>query len=241
MTPVKLRPRCLLGYIEQLPSSAYYLRTSVEETLNTRNEKTSRREKLPHKRSGHAKTEKTVRPLSAEGHKDHDRSDPLPFQAGFTDDTRGVEQADVSSEFSPSFADQVRETLRRHSKLFRPELGLLSGDARMLIPFKDNNVEGLRSMPYSMCHRDRLAADAILNPLRDASRIESVPDGEMSPITSPAFVVWQHDKPRFVVDIRKVNNKLLLNSYPLPRQDDVLEALAGSMIFSAIDIRKGFF
>jgi hypothetical protein len=54
-------------------------------------------------------------------------------------------------------------------------------------------------------------------------------------------VVWQHDKPRFVVDMRKVNNKLLLNSYPLPRQDDVLETLAGCTIFSAMDIRKGFF
>jgi hypothetical protein len=68
-----------------------------------------------------------------------------------------------------------------------------------------------------MCYRDRLTANAILNLLRDASRIESVPDGEISLIALPGFVVWQHDKPRFVVNMRKVNNKLLLNLYPLPR------------------------
>jgi hypothetical protein len=43
------------------------------------------------------------------------------------------------------------------------------------------------------------------------------------------------------MDLRRVNAKAMKNAYPLPRQDTVLEALGGAIIFSCIDLVKSFF
>ena len=54
-------------------------------------------------------------------------------------------------------------------------------------------------------------------------------------------MVWKSNKPRVVVDLQKVNTKLYPDAYPLLKQDQVLGAMGGSMIFSSMDIVKGFF
>ncbi len=54
-------------------------------------------------------------------------------------------------------------------------------------------------------------------------------------------MVWKNGKLRVVVDLRKVNTKLYPDAYPLPKQDQILSALRGSVIFSSMDILKGFF
>jgi hypothetical protein len=83
--------------------------------------------------------------------------------------------------------------------------------------------------------------DAILDPMREEGALEDVPLGNPSPAASPAFVVWRNGKPRVVVDLRRVNTKLRLDAYPLPKQDDILSALGGSTVFSSLDLVKSFF
>lgn len=83
--------------------------------------------------------------------------------------------------------------------------------------------------------------DSILDPLIKAGRIEKVPLGDSSAAASPAFMVWNKGKPRVVVDLHRVNLKLFLDAYPLPRQDDVLQAMGDGIVFSTLNITKGFF
>jgi Reverse transcriptase (RNA-dependent DNA polymerase) len=171
--------------------------------------------------------------------------DPLPFQAGYNEDDPAdvdISNADVSDEFGPEYKSKIVTILEKHKALFRNELGMFNDDTRMPIRLKDEkDISGLKSAPFHMSERDKREADIILDPMLEQGRIEKVPLGEPTPISAPGFVVWRKGKPRFVVDLRKLNLKLLPDAYPLPRQDDVLSAVGGAMIFSSMDIQKGFF
>lgn len=112
----------------------------------------------------------------------------------------------------------------------------------MSISFVDeNNVTSLKQAPYSLTTRDRKAIDDILNPLMRQGRLQKVSLRTISFASFPAFVVWKNDKPRVVVDLRKINTRLYLDAYPLPRQNTILGALEGAMVFSSVDLTKSFF
>ena len=45
---------------------------------------------------------------------------------------------------------------------------------------------------------------------------------------------------RFAVDFRRLNSVTRKDSYPLPRIDDVLDALNGTKYFSTMDLMSGY-
>ena len=54
-------------------------------------------------------------------------------------------------------------------------------------------------------------------------------------------MVWKNSKSRVVVDLRRVNKVLYLDAYPLPKQDTILVVMGGAIVFSLLNITKGFF
>eukprot|EP00731_Ephydatia_muelleri_P019301 Em0012g126a len=62
-----------------------------------------------------------------------------------------------------------------------------------------------------------------------------------SPWSSPIVLVTKKDgSTRFCVDYRKVNAVTRKDAYPLPRVDDTLDTLAGSKLFSTLDLATGY-
>ena len=62
-----------------------------------------------------------------------------------------------------------------------------------------------------------------------------------SPWVSPVVLVKKKDgSTRFCADYRKLNQATVKNSYPLPRIDDSLYALAGAQWFSTLDLSSGY-
>ena len=90
-----------------------------------------------------------------------------------------------------------------------------------------------RQLPWSK----REEADEQVEKMLNAGVIES----SESPWMSPVSLVKKKDGTmRFCVDYRQLNNVTLKDSYPLPRIDDTLDAIAGSKWFSTLDLKSGY-
>ena len=56
------------------------------------------------------------------------------------------------------------------------------------------------------------------------------------------FVAQRNGKPRPVVDIRPLNTLVPANSYPIPRQDKVLDAIGGHLFITLlINVTSSFY
>ncbi|GFS89254.1 retrovirus-related Pol polyprotein from transposon 297 [Trichonephila clavipes] len=63
-----------------------------------------------------------------------------------------------------------------------------------------------------------------------------------SAYASQVLVVRKKDgSPRVCIDFRKLNRVLVMDHYPLPLIEDILDKLQDTRVFSTIDLRNGFF
>ena len=62
-----------------------------------------------------------------------------------------------------------------------------------------------------------------------------------SPCASPVVLVRKKNrKLRFCIDYRKLNHVTKKDAYPLPRIQEMLNALSGSQWFSMLDLASGY-
>jgi deoxyuridine 5'-triphosphate nucleotidohydrolase len=90
--------------------------------------------------------------------------------------------------------------------------------------------------PYHASPEKREAIDKQLNKWFSQGAIQP----SDSPWGAPVIVVYKNGKPRVCVDYRRVNNLSQSDEYPLPKQTDILRALAGSQWLSTFDALSGF-
>jgi hypothetical protein len=61
-----------------------------------------------------------------------------------------------------------------------------------------------------------------------------------SEVASLVIIIMQKSKPRFCIDLREMNSKIVADRYTLPRQDAIFNALQGAIYFSLVDANKEY-
>jgi Reverse transcriptase (RNA-dependent DNA polymerase) len=69
---------------------------------------------------------------------------------------------------------------------------------------------------------------------------QEVVEPSKSPWATPVVIVYWNGKLRFCVDYKKLNAMTIPNEFPIPQQMEILQALSGSQVLSALDTLSGF-
>ena len=140
----------------------------------------------------------------------------------------------LSPELSISERSEILATLMKFADVFQETLGhtdvishkIDTGDAPPIRQYP-------RRLPYAFREEVKSQVTDMLQ--------KGVIEPSSSPWASPIVLVKKKDgQYRFCVDYRKLNAVTKKDAHPLPRVDDLLDALNGSCMFSTMDLRSGY-
>ena len=143
----------------------------------------------------------------------------------------------IASDITQSQRSQLQETLMEFADVFSsgPEDIGLTDQVKHTIDTGDSRPIRLppRRLPISKQQCEEEEVHKMLK--------RGVIEPSSSPWASPVVLVTKKDgSTRFCVDYRKLNDVTRKDAYPLPRIDDTLDALKGSMYFSTLDLYSGY-
>lgn len=95
----------------------------------------------------------------------------------------------------------------------------------------------IRQRPYRIPITKKLVVERELEKML----AEDIVEPSSSPWASPITLVTKKDGGvRFCVDFRKLNSITKKDAHPLPHMQDIFDSLAGSKVFSTLDLKSGF-
>ena len=162
-----------------------------------------------------------------------------PKTAEVAEDTipshRLLEELDINPELSPEKRKRIQDVIMRNEMAFGLDDRLGHLDARVQIPLKPGAKE-ISLPPFATSPANREVMDKQMDKWIQLGVIEP----SKSPWAAPAFIVYRNGKPRMVVDYRRLNDIAISDEFPLPKQEDILQALVGSQWLTTLDALAGF-
>ena len=157
-----------------------------------------------------------------------------------------------AEDSSEAIFQKLDDVIKEFPELWNEDRGLVNipEEEWMEIPLvNDWNLSGskLAHKVYPLGPEEQKLVDEKFDALHKQGRMEYVQGS--TPFGSPVFVVWRtvnikgfpERKGRIVVDIRGLNKISTTDAYPLPLQEDIIAAVAGSKYISTIDAAQFFF
>lgn len=151
------------------------------------------------------------------------------------DSSRLLEELDINKELSPENRRRIEKVVVKNKLAFGLDDRLGHLNANIQIPLKPEAKEvSLPPFPGSPASRQ------VIDDQMDKWFKLGVIEASKSPWAAPAFIVYRNGKPRMVVDYRKLNEVAISDEFPLPKQDDILQALTGAQWLTTLDALAGF-
>lgn len=139
---------------------------------------------------------------------------------------------------SPELKTRVENFLKDYKDIFAKSVLDLPGCSTVMHKIELKDDRPVKSKAYRVPHSLRPELDSQLDMLLEAGILQP----SMSEFASPVILVKKAcGQFRLAVDFRKLNRNLIKDSYPLPNITDSVDALAGSVYFSTLDLTSGFF
>ncbi|KAI0492631.1 hypothetical protein KFK09_026907 [Dendrobium nobile] len=124
-----------------------------------------------------------------------------------------LQQVGMEEEREPEVIPEVvQDLLQQHSTVFQMPKGLTP----------------IRSREHAIVLKTGVALISVIQP-------------SVSPFSSPVLLVKKKDGSwRFCVDYRALNKETVLDKFPIPVVDELLDELGGATIFSKVDLKSGY-
>lgn len=159
------------------------------------------------------------------------KSNDLPFDPDF-DPTRLIDNL----KNQPSF-DLFRQIIKDNIDVFaknQDDIGMINNYEHH-IELTDNIPVACR--PFRTPHSKQKIIDAEIEKLKRCNIIRD----SCSPYSAPCLIVYKKSgSPRLCIDFRKLNQKIVPISYPLPLLESSLQLLGGNRLFSSLDLLWGY-
>ena len=136
------------------------------------------------------------------------------------DSKRLIEALDINPELPAVERNRVQEVIVKNHRAFSLDdrLGHLDHTIHItLIP----GAKEISLPPFHASPANQEVIDKQIDKWIQLGVIEP----SKSPWAAPTFIVYQNGKPRMVIDYRKLNEITISNEFPLPKQEDILQAL----------------
>lgn len=144
---------------------------------------------------------------------------------------------------NPSISDDTNLTnlCSKFSHIFHSKNELLSVNNFFEYKITIKEPEPVYIKNYQTPHTQKAEIDSQVNSLLSSGQIEK----STAPYNSPILLVPKKSTTvtaawRLCIDFRALNKKLVSDSYPLPRIDEILDGLGDNKFFSIVDLSQGF-
>ena len=148
----------------------------------------------------------------------------------------------IKKQYDPSQGDnpdyiKLWELIIQNAELFAVNNNELGNCLLEPITINTGDTKPIYQHPYRKSLKER---DAIRKEVKEMLRAGIIRESR-SPWASPVVMVIKSDGSyRFCSDYRKINANTVNDAYPLPRISDILDRLRGSILFSTLDLKAGF-
>ena len=160
-------------------------------------------------------------------------TDPSPDRVYPSKSLREI--IDVDDSLDPQQRDALYRVVEQNQAVFGFDgrLGHLNSKVHIqLAP----ETKPISMPPYYASPQKREIIDKQI----DTWLTQDVIEESRSPWGAPVIIVYRNGKPRMCIDWRRLNKVTIADQHPIPKQTDILQALAGSQYLSVFDALSGF-